>query len=115
MDTGFLGENLAARYLQRKGFKILDKNFLSRIGEIDLIASRKDLLVFCEVKTRLNKEFGEPFEAVTTYKQERLRRLAECYLQKNQYCFGEVRFDVISILLADGGTRAQIDHIKNAF
>lgn len=113
-DTGLLGEQLASRYLRRKGFKILEKNFSTRIGEIDIIAMRQNLLVFCEVKTRLNKEFGEPFEAVTLYKQNRLRRLAEYYLLKHQKYFEEIRFDVISILLEEGDLM-KIEHIENAF
>lgn len=114
MDLGLLGENLATRYLQRKGFKILERNHSSRLGEIDLIVQRKGLLVFCEVKTRLSDDFGQPFEAVTVFKQNRLRRLAKGYLATLERDFENIRFDVISILLNDN-REAEIEHIENAF
>jgi len=113
-ETGLLGEQLASLYLQRKGFKILERNLSNRLGELDLVAQRQDLLVFCEVKTRTNREFGEPFEAVTPFKQKRLKRLAEGYLARHDLFFESVRFDVISILLADR-EKTRIEHIENAF
>lgn len=103
------GENLACRHLEGRGFTILERNFRIKAGEIDIIARRDDLLVFCEVKARESDEYGRPFEAVTPYKQGRIRRVAEAYLAIKNPDFEDARFDVISI--ENGG----ITHIENAF
>ncbi len=114
MDSlGNKGEKLACRYLRRKGYNILQRNYRYKIGEIDIIAQKGEFLIFIEVKTRLNREFGEPFEAVTHYKQERLRRLAESYIVDNQEHELDYRFDVISILYEK--KKPIIKHIENAF
>lgn len=114
--TGISGEEEAARYLKRKGYRILSRNYRCRLGEIDLVALKRGTLVFCEVKARNDKAFGEPFEAVSQYKQERLRRLAESYLLENrQKRELNYRFDVISILFANGGRVEELTHIENAF
>ena len=114
MDSlGNKGEKLACRYLRRKGYNISLCNYRCKIGEIDIIAQKGEYLIFVEVKTRLNKEFGEPFEAVTNYKQERLRRLAENYIVNNQAHKLNYRFDVISILFEK--EKPVIKHIENAF
>lgn len=114
--TGISGEEEAARYLKRKGYRILSRNYRCRLGEIDLVALKRSTLVFCEVKARNDKAFGEPFEAVSQYKQERLRRLAESYLLENrQKRELNYRFDVISILFANGGRVEELTHIENAF
>ena len=68
MNLGKKGEKKAAFLLKKKGFKVLCRNYICRVGEIDLIAQKKDLLVFCEVKTRNNTKYGQPFEAVNKYK-----------------------------------------------
>lgn len=112
---GISGEEKAALYLKRKGYRIVEKNFRCRLGEIDLIALKNRMIIFCEVKTRKNKEYGEPFEAVTRNKQERLRKLAEAYLQKNRKFDCDSRFDVISILLNSQGKVEELIHIRNAF
>ncbi|MDO8885368.1 YraN family protein [Candidatus Oleimmundimicrobium sp.] len=110
---GNKGEKLACRYLKRKGYNILQCNYRCKIGEIDIIAQKNEYLIFIEVKTRSSREFGEPFEAVTIYKQERLRRLAESYIVNNQDDKLNYRFDVISILFED--KKPAIEHIENAF
>lgn len=102
-------EEAACRYLAKKGFRIDDRNFRLKIGEIDIVASKGDLLVFCEVKSRSNANYGKPFEAVTTLKRARLRKVAEAYLAIKKPSFKDARFDVISI---EGG---DIQHIENAF
>lgn len=113
VSLGNKGEKLACRYLRRKGYKILENNYRCNIGEIDIVARKDECLVFVEVKTRSNKEFGEPFEAVTSYKQERLRRLAESYIVSKPKNKLNSRFDVISLLF--NGEKFTINHIENAF
>jgi putative endonuclease len=111
------GEALACSYLERKGYQIIARNFRLRNGEIDIIARRKQTVVFCEVKARNSREFGEPFEAVTRFKQERLKRLALGYLQKAESHKVPIeefdyRFDIVSIVF---GLKPEIIHIENAF
>jgi len=114
--TGSSGEEAAARYLRRKGYRVVSRNYRCRLGEIDLIALKKGTLVFCEVKARNDKAFGEPFEAVSQYKQERLKKLAEMYLLENRSERGlNYRFDVISILFEGRGRIEELIHIENAF
>ena len=109
---GNKGEDLAADYLKRKGYRIVSRNFKTLFGEIDIIAEDRNTLVFVEVKTRTDDSFGHPFEAVHRRKQEKMKRVALSYLKKNKReC--PARFDVLSIEISDG--RGQIEHIVDAF
>lgn len=104
-------ENKAAEYLKQEGFSIIERNFYSRNGEIDIIARDGRYLVFVEVKYRSDNSCGNPLEAVNASKQKRICRTAFYYCQKNGY--GDTtpcRFDVIAI---EG--KQKIVHIKNAF
>jgi len=107
-NYGKEGETIAAEYLTRKGYTILEKNFRTSWGEIDIIAKHKDFLVIVEVKRRCSANFGEPFEAVDLRKQNRLKKIALYYLSKigREY---PLRFDVIAI------KGKEIKHIENAF
>lgn len=109
---GSRGEDVAARYLKEKGFKILVRNFKTPLGEIDIIAEDRETLVFIEVKTRSDDSFGLPFEAVDGRKRERMRRTALLYL-KNIGKERSSRFDVISVEMKDGCCK--VDHIIGAF
>ncbi|MEW5705963.1 MAG: YraN family protein [Actinomycetota bacterium] len=115
MTLGESGENLAVLYLKRKSFRIVERNFRTKIGEIDIIAIKDNTLVFCEVKTRLNKSYGYPFESITPRKQEKIRNVAQIFLaiRGSSYKFDSVRFDVISVL--SDSPSVKIDHIENAF
>jgi putative endonuclease len=116
MTLGLDGEMVAASYLKKKKYKIIDQNYRCRLGEIDIVAFLNNTMIFCEVKTRQNKKFGEPFESVTKTKQNRLRRLAEYYILNNKSLKDlSFRFDVISILMNEKGKPAEIFHIENAF
>jgi putative endonuclease len=109
---GERGENVALRYLERLGYSLVERNFQTRHGEIDLVLRDGDALVFCEVKLRRSTSFGEPVEAVTPQKQRKLRLVAEEYLAEREPDFEEVRFDVVGILQKGGN---EIVHIKDAF
>ena len=114
--TGDRGEALARGYLARRGYEILESNYRTRYGEIDLVARRKETLVFVEVKLRRNTNFGDPLESVTPRKQEQVRAIAEQYLQEKDPEFGEVRFDVIGVLGRPGSLETpEITHVENAF
>ena len=106
---GVKGEALAKQYLLDKKYKILEQNFTTKIGEIDIIAQDNDIIVFVEVKDRQTKRFGMPREAITPYKQNKIRTVATQYLVKNRLINYKVRFDCVEIL---GDT---ITHIENAF
>lgn len=107
------GEGLAVKYLKSNGFKILNKNFRCAIGEIDIVAKEKDTIVFIEVKTRKSDDFTEPFESIGKRKQNKIRNLAEYYLQEKDCSDCEIRFDVLSIV--SDGQNNKIEHITNAF
>lgn len=111
-DFGSWGEDIAAKFLRKKGYRIIERNFRCKKGEIDIVASEGDSLVFVEVKTRSTTKFGEPEEAVNPDKMHHLHRTAYIYLRKNKLRPGEitVRFDVVSIV-ADWNTK-KVESIK---
>jgi putative endonuclease len=107
-SLGLFGERIAENFIKSKGYKIVMKNYRCKLGEIDLIAERGNLLVFIEVKTRSNDKFGKGFEAVTHKKVDKIRKVATVYLLQKKLQ-REVRFDVISI------DKGEITHIEGAF
>ena len=114
--TGELGEQIAAHYLIARGYRVLERNFRCKGGEVDIIARDPGdkSLVFIEVKTRRSLSYGVPQLAVTTFKQRQISKAALTWLSKNRLHDHNARFDVIAILLHTDGQHA-IDHIKNAF
>ena len=111
-DLGRKGESLAADHLSAKGFKILARNFHAGKAELDIVALDQDVLVIVEVKTRNTRYFGEPEESVTKSKQKLLVRAANNSVNYRSFK-GEVRFDVVSVIIDERGTR--IVHIPDAF
>ena len=110
------GEDIAAAYLKKKKYKIRERNYNIRGGEIDIIAEKGGYVIFVEVKTRSGKGFGSPEEAVTYTKQQRVIKAAQVYMQR----LGDVpvRFDVIAVEghMENGRFRSEnIMHIENAF
>jgi putative endonuclease len=106
------------KYLVKKGYALVERNYRTRHGEIDLIVRTQRALVFVEVKLRRGTGFGDPLEAVTPRKQARIRRIAEQYLAEKGEVFlarfDEVRFDVVGILLSKAG-RPKARHVEDAF
>ena len=114
-SLGQFGEEQAARYLRRRFYTILARNYRCRFGEIDLIAKRGGVLAFVEVKLRRDDAHGEAREFVTVRKQQRVLAAAELWLSQNETAL-QPRFDVIEVYAprgADGPVR--INHIENAF
>jgi putative endonuclease len=104
------GENIAKNYLVEKGYKILETNRrFSRICEIDIIATDKDTLVFCEVKTRSSIQCGHPLEAITPEKYNNIKAGLYLYLQENP-SYKHYRIDAISVVLRP---KLEIQHLKN--
>lgn len=112
--VGKKGEEAARAFLQSRGYKLEAVNYRTPMGEIDIVARDKAIMVFVEVKTRKSQTFGLPYEAVHFHKQEKIRQVAMQYLaEKAVRCRG-IRFDVISILISSAGDY-QIEHLVNAF
>lgn len=111
--TGRRGEDIAAQYLIQNSYEIIERNFYCRQGEIDIIAKDKIELVFVEVKTRKNKTYGRPIDAVTVYKQEHIIKSIEYYVFKNKLEKVPIRIDVIEIY-KNAKNKYYINHIKNA-
>ncbi len=114
ITLGNRGERLAARHLQRQGFRILARQFRVRRGEIDLVAREGNTLVFVEVKTRRR---GLPAEAVTPEKQRRITRTARAFLRRYGMLEAAIpcRFDIIAIVWASDNLPPVIDHFRDAF
>lgn len=114
LALGAWGEQQAVDYLRRQGLKILECNYRTPVGEIDIIAREGRVVVFLEVKTRRGTTFGLPQEAVGRRKQRQIARAAHWYLQQTKQQKLQARFDVIAIL-DHGDDGIQLDHIANAF
>ncbi|KFO67716.1 hypothetical protein ER57_09055 [Smithella sp. SCADC] len=113
IQTGKDGEKIAADFLKKNGYRIIEANFRCAIGEIDIIAREKDSLVFIEVKTRKSRELGFPEQAVGIKKQKKMSQLALWYLQKKNMNNAASRFDVLAITMLPAGNEIKL--IKNAF
>lgn len=111
---GAAGEAAAARHLERRGFRILEANVRCRLGELDIVAVERGVVVFVEVKSNRGGRFGAPEDMVTPYKQRRLTRLALWYLQQRGWLGRPARFDVVAVDW-DSDNAALIRHFRNAF
>jgi putative endonuclease len=106
------GEDLAARFLTKRGYRILERNYRTRSGEIDLVALHDGAVVFVEVKTRTSDAFGAPELAVNPRKQQRMVKAALGYLKYKKLHQVPCRFDVVAITTA---AEQEVEHIQNAF
>jgi putative endonuclease len=113
IELGRVGEDAATVLYRRRGFQIVERNWRCAEGELDLVARRGSLLVFCEVKTRSSESFGLPAEAVGFHKRRRLRRLAGRWVSEHRTHASAVRFDVVSVIVREG--RTFVTHIPDAF
>jgi putative endonuclease len=104
---------VALRFLKKNGYKIIEKNYVCKMGEMDIIAREKDTLVFVEVKTRTSMAFGPPQLAVNSTKQMQLSKVALYFLKEKRLDDIKARFDVVAILLRPKGE--EIELIKDAF
>lgn len=111
--TGIKGENIAAAYLQDNGYTIIERNYRKQYGEVDIIATYKNTLVFVEVKTRTSTQFGTGFEAITYWKLKSLIKTAQVYKKFHPRLPNALRIDAISIMLDQNGTLKDIQHMEN--
>lgn len=107
------GENLASDYLTKKGYKILERNFRKRYGEIDIVALDRDTLVFIEVKTRRSSQFGSPLEAITPWKLKSVIKTAYFYKLTHPKLPERLRIDAVSVKLVNSGACEEIELVKN--
>ena len=113
-EKGRYGEDLAAKFLTRHGYRIIQLNYRASCGEVDIVAQDKDTLVFVEVKTRTGTGFGSPAEAVTHRKRQQISKTALVYLSQQRLLNEPARFDVVAVLLRKDA-EPLIELIKNAF
>ncbi len=114
-NIGDAGENYAASYLKRNRYKIIERKFRTKYGEIDIICSKKGTLYFVEVKARSNEKYGAPAEAVNYFKQKKILGCAKYYLLKNNISDMFISFDVIEVYMDNNHKPIKLNHIKNAF
>lgn len=110
---GKSGEEAATNFLKENGYKILVRNYKTKLGEVDIIALDKDTLCFIEVKTRYSLKFGSPLEAVSKFKQRQISKAALKFLKENNLLNKRARFDVVSVIYSDEVPK--LDLVKNAF
>jgi putative endonuclease len=106
------GEEIVRDYLINKGYIIIESNYRNKIGEIDIIAKDKDVLVFIEVKTRTNTTYGYAFEAVDIRKQRKIINTSMVYIKYKKYRNTQLRYDIIEVYLHK---EIKINHLENAF
>ncbi|HOJ63622.1 MAG TPA: YraN family protein [Spirochaetota bacterium] len=111
--TGKLGEKIAKNYLEKNGIKIIEENYFTKFGEIDLIGIENKTIIFIEVKLRFSNSFGAPYEAVDLKKWEKLQNAASLYLTEHNINDMECRFDVISLLYLNDTKKFNIEWLKN--
>ena len=107
---GAYGELLAARFLTAQGLVLLDHNWRSPAGEIDLVLRDGRTLVICEVKTRSSNDYGTPHEAIDRRKVDRMRRLAGCWLRAHSVHPDDIRLDLVAVIVPRAGD-PEIDHV----
>lgn len=112
ITKGILGEEKARDYLESEGYRILDRNFRTKIGEIDIIAMKDSILAFIEVKARSSIKYGYPYEAVNWKKQNKILKTSLIYIKQNHLSNYQMRYDVIEVYLSEN---LRINHIVNAF
>lgn len=109
-DKGAGGEEIARKYLKRKGYKVLDMNYQLRMGEIDIIALDRDTVVFVEVKSATKTLFGDPLSWVPLWKQQRIIRVSQAYMSRHRLYGSPARFDVVAI-----DHTGRVNHVEDAF
>ena len=111
---GRLGETVAGKYLISKGYAVMDRNFITPFGEIDLITEQDNVTVFFEVKTRTSDRFGSPLLGITAAKQKSMIKNSLYYLKIKGLCETPCRIDVIAVNLDESGRLKMLEHVRNA-
>ena len=114
-ELGAKGEKLAAKFLKRKGYKIVQRNYRCRLGEIDIIAEQDRSIIFVEVRSKQSERFGPPQYSITRAKRGQISKTALCYIKEKRLVERSCRFDVIAITFSPESRKPEIEHIENAF
>lgn len=114
-DIGSFGEDLSINYLIDNGYYILEKNYRNKIGEIDIICKKNNLLIFIEVKSRYTNSYGFPIESVTYYKRKQIIKVSMLYIILNKYNNFNIRYDVIEVFFNKNNDLFNINHTTDAF
>lgn len=107
---GIIGEKMAQKYLKDNKYEIIENNYYTRNGEIDIIASKNNYIIFVEVKTRTNEKYGRASESVNKIKKIHMKKSAAIFLKENNFSRFTIRFDVIEVYMING--KCKINHIK---
>ena len=114
-NTGKIGELIAQQYLESCGYRLLEKNFSCRSGEIDIIANKNNIMIFLEVKTRTSDLYGKPIESIGINKVNRIRKISNIYMARSEiFQHFDIRFDVISIFIKRGIVESLYQWIKTS-
>lgn len=113
LEVGRIGEDAALDAYRRRGYDVVARNWRCRLGELDLVLSRGETLVICEVKTRRGSAFGSGYEAVNARKRAKVRAVAEAFLERDRAHAHAIRFDVASVELRPG--RIDVELFEDAF
>ncbi len=113
-EVGKLGEKAAQKFLKKRGYKIRETGFRCRHGEIDIVAQQKDCLVFVEVRTKSNLDFGSPEESLTQGKKDKLIASGLSYITTHQNLPAQWRIDMVAVELDENGKTKRIELIENA-
>lgn len=111
-EVGKLGETKAAEYLSEKGYEIIERNYRTKFSEIDIVAKQNDFLVFVEVRSKSNEDFGTPEETIDHNKINKISKNAEHYIASHNYD-GRARIDAICIVFSDYGDLLRLSHYDN--
>ena len=114
-ELGAKGEKLAAKFLRRKGYRIVQRNYKCKLGEIDIVAQINGMFAFVEVRTKSTAEFGPPQYSITTAKRKQITKAALSYIREKNLAGQSCRFDVIAVTFSPESRRPKIEHIENAF
>lgn len=114
-QRGLLAEQLAARYLEEKGYTILERNWRCRYGEIDVIAQKEGALIFVEVRSRLGERYGTVLEAIDARKRHKVRMVSTFYLNRLRNPDRPIRFDAILVKWANPSSHYEMTHLEGVF
>lgn len=112
---GRFGEDIAVNFLENNGIKVINRNYFTKYGEIDLIGFEKETIIFTEVKLRNNNNFGLPIESITKSKYNRYKNAIELFLQDTMINYNDIRFDIICIYNYKYNDEYKIEWLKNQY